>query len=199
MLSHHTFPSKTTIQCSSLTFVVTKDFGKGSDFISLGFEEGIFGGRSSQEMDPPRVGRLTFQVVSRDEEQLTIDIPDICPRGAVTGRITQDSRLSANYQTIRLDSRESASEVLVYLDEAMFEVDRFRGHLGANSSRLSGIIDNLQTTTFNRESSRSQIMDADYARESTELIKSQLLQQASTTTLAQANASQKFVLDMLKG
>jgi flagellin-like hook-associated protein FlgL len=174
-------------------------YTREGDFIGLGFEEGIFGGRSSQEMDPPRIGRLTFQVGSRHEEQLTIDIPDIGPRGAVTGRITLDSRLSANDQTIRLESRESASEVLDYLDEAMFEVDRFRGHLGANSSRLSNIIDNLQTTTFNRESSRSQIMDADYARESTELIKSQLLQQASTATLAQANASQKFVLEMLRG
>jgi flagellin-like hook-associated protein FlgL len=98
----------------------------------------------------------------------------------------------------RGSSRVSAFEVLDYLDEAMSEVDRFRGQLGANLSRLSNIIDNLQTTTFNRELSKSQIMDADYARESTDLIKSQLLQQASTATLAQANASQTFVLEMLR-
>ena len=58
MLSHHTFPSKTTIQCSSLTFVVTKDFGKGSDFISLGFEEGIFW-RSIKPRDGSTQGRST--------------------------------------------------------------------------------------------------------------------------------------------
>ena len=60
-------------------------------------------------------------------------------------------------------------------------------------------IDNLSNVSTNQSASRSQIMDADYAKASTELARSQILQQAGTAILAQANASQQVVLQLLNG
>jgi flagellin len=85
------------------------------------------------------------------------------------------------------------------LDESMDKVNATRAQMGAVMNRLQYAMDNLSNVSMNQEASRSQIMDADYAKASTELAKSQIMQQAATAVLAQANASQQTILQLLQG
>ena len=71
--------------------------------------------------------------------------------------------------------------------------------MGAVMNRMEHVINNLSNVTTNLSASRSQIEDADYAAASTELAKSQIMQQAATAVLAQANTSQQTVLKLLQG
>jgi flagellin len=73
-----------------------------------------------------------------------------------------------------------------------------RASMGAVMNRLEHVIDNLTNVVMNSEASRSQIEDADYAKASTELARTQIMQQAATAVLAQANTSQQSVLKLLQ-
>ena len=81
----------------------------------------------------------------------------------------------------------------------MDKVNKNRANMGAVINRLTHAIDNLSNVSTNQSASRSQIEDADYAKASTELARAQILQQAGTAILAQANASQQVVLQLLQG
>jgi flagellin len=94
-------------------------------------------------------------------------------------------------------SGEAATEVLQKLDLAMDKVNANRANMGAVMNRLQYAMDNLRNVSMNSSASRSQIEDADYAAASTELAKSQIMQQAATPVLAQANMSQQTVLKLL--
>ena len=74
-----------------------------------------------------------------------------------------------------------------------------RSELGAIENRLNHTIDNLTNVVVNTEASKGRILDADFAAESTAMSKAQILQQASTAMLAQANASKQGVLSLLQG
>jgi flagellin len=96
-------------------------------------------------------------------------------------------------------SSEAATSVLQKLDLAMDKVNANRANMGAVMNRLQYAMDNLRNTSTNMAASRSQIEDADYAKASTELAKAQIMQQAATSVLAQANMSQQTVLKLLGG
>ena len=78
-------------------------------------------------------------------------------------------------------------------------VDATQAALGAAQNRLSSVVNNLNTNITNLSSARSRIQDTDYSAETTNLAKSQILSQASTAMIAQANQSQQNVLSLLKG
>jgi flagellin len=84
------------------------------------------------------------------------------------------------------------------IDRALLDVANYRGDLGATSNRLTHTVDNLMNRIENTSSARSQIEDTDFASESASLAKSQVLQQAGTAMLAQANASGQSVMSLLK-
>ena len=84
------------------------------------------------------------------------------------------------------------------IDNALLEVSNYRRDLGATSNRLMHTVDNLMNRVENTSSARSQIEDADFASESANLAKSQVLQQAGTAMLAQANATGQSVMSLLK-
>jgi flagellin len=84
------------------------------------------------------------------------------------------------------------------MDAAITAVNSQRASLGASMSRLEYAADNLQNVAQNTASARSRVLDADYASETTELARTQIIQQASTAMLAQANQSQQAVLSLLR-
>ena len=174
-------------------------FGPNSSFSELGFVQGTFGGEATVDVSPPRVGRLTFQVGSRATQVITIDLGDFGKGGPITNDVTGDVDESLDNMNNRINSRESAEGVLERLDAVMDKVNANRANMGAVINRLTHAIDNLSNVSTNQSASRSQIMDADYAKASTELARSQILQQAGTAILAQANASQQVVLQLLNG
>ncbi|MDX8126175.1 flagellin [Methylomonas sp. BW4-1] len=84
------------------------------------------------------------------------------------------------------------------IDTAIRRIDTFRSNLGAIQNRFSTTISNLQSSIENQSSARSRIMDADFAAETANLSRSQILQQAGTAMLAQANQVTQGVLQLLK-
>jgi len=97
-----------------------------------------------------------------------------------------------------ITSSTNANSALGVLDTAITNVNATRSGLGASMSRLEYASDNLQNVAQNTASARSRVMDADYAAETTELARTQIIQQASTAMLAQANQSQQAVLSLLR-
>ena len=91
-----------------------------------------------------------------------------------------------------------ANRALGILDDAIKGVNDTRATLGASMSRLEFASDNLQNVAQNTAAARSRVLDADYAAETTELARTQIIQQAGTAMLAQANQSQQAVLSLLK-
>jgi len=169
------------------------------DFESLGFQAGTFGGDVSaadSKMTPPRTGRLSFHVGASANQTITIDLSDFGKDGPITGEITGDS--DEDPATVHINDRDSAKTVLAKLDRAMDKVNGTRATMGAVMNRLEHVIDNLTNVAMNSEASRSQIEDADYAIASTELSRTQIMQQAATAVLAQANTSQQTVLKLLQ-
>jgi len=97
-----------------------------------------------------------------------------------------------------LDARD-ARETIEVIDDAIQTVNIQRSTLGAVSNRLSHTINNLTNISSNLSAAQGGIEDADFAHETTMLAKNQILQQASTAMLAQANASKQNVLSLLQG
>jgi flagellin len=193
-------PNLTGISGKPITINTGDDgFGAASNFADLGFSVGSFGGRSSSDMDPPRVGRLAFQIGSSARQMVTIDLADFGKGGPITGEITGDVDQAVEDRNVRINTRDGATAVLNLLDEAMDKVNATRATMGAVMNRLDHVINNLTNVSMNMSASRSQIEDADYASASTELAKNQIMQQAGTAVLAQANTSQQSVLKLLGG
>ena len=84
------------------------------------------------------------------------------------------------------------------IDTAIATVSTERGKLGALSNRLSSTVANLDQIGVNLSSSKGRIMDADFAAETSNLAKGQILQQAATAMLAQANVSKSNVLSLIQ-
>ena len=191
-------PNLTGVSGKPISINVGDDgFTAASNFSDLGFSVGSFGGRSSSDMDPPRVGRLAFQVGSSARQMVTIDLADFGKGGPITGEITGDVDKNVEDRGVRIHTRDGATAVLNLLDEAMDKVNATRATMGAVMNRLDHVINNLTNVSMNMSASRSQIEDADYASSSTELAKTQIMQQAATAVLAQANTSQQSVLKLL--
>jgi len=172
-------------------------FGPNSNFAALGFQEGTFGGRSSEDMDPPKVGRLAFQVGASAQQVVTIDLADFGKNGPITSEITGDVDLNVEQRSARINTSQGATDVLTKLDAVMDRVNATRATMGAVMNRLDHVVTNLTNVSMNLSASRSTIEDADYASASTELAKTQIMQQAATAVLAQANTSQQSVLKLL--
>ena len=108
------------------------------------------------------------------------------------GHSTADS-----IESTRLASVASASASLAILDRSIDQISKQRAGFGAVLNRLEYAIDNLATMSTNVKASQSRIQDADYAKETTELARTQIIQQAATAMLAQANQQAKVVMDIL--
>ena len=96
-------------------------------------------------------------------------------------------------------SKEGAMASITNIDAAMKNVSTQRSELGAISNRLTHTVSNMTNVSTNLSAARGGIEDADFALETTNLAKNQILQQASTAMLAQANASKQNVLSLLRG
>jgi flagellin len=92
----------------------------------------------------------------------------------------------------------ATSNPLDVLDKALSTVDKLRGALGAVQNRFDSVISNLGTTLTNLSASRSRIEDADYATEVSNMTRANILQQAGTSVLAQANQTSQGVLSLLR-
>ena len=118
---------------------------------------------------------------------------------AGTAQIFVQNAGTANAKLVEQDkASEATRNQLDVLDKAIAQVDTLRGDLGAVQSRFDSTITNLGNTVNNLTSARSRIEDADYATEVSNMSKAQILQQAGTSVLAQANQVPQNVLSLLR-
>ena len=101
--------------------------------------------------------------------------------------------------TLDISSFAGAQLAINQIDSALGQITGARATLGAVQNRFSSVVANLQTTSENLSASRSRIQDTDFASETANLTRAQILQQAGTAMLAQANSAQNNVLSLLKG
>jgi flagellin len=99
---------------------------------------------------------------------------------------------------IDMTTQAGATAALTTLDTAITTINENRAGLGASQNRLESAINNLQSTMTNLTEARSRIEDVDFSAETTALAKAQILNQASTAMLAQANQSQQGVLKLIQ-
>jgi len=97
-----------------------------------------------------------------------------------------------------ITTRAFATSALSVLDQGIQNVNDTRALLGASMSRLEYASDNLQNVSQNASAARSRVLDADYATETTELARTQIIQQAGTAMLSQANSSADIALMLLR-
>jgi len=138
-------------------------------------------------------GTLTFQVGANSGETLTVSLKSMTSASLGTSS-------GSNVGAIDLTSSASAaSNAIKTLDAAISDVSTFRGTLGATENRLTHVVANLNVTQENLSASESRIADTDMASEMTNFSKQQILMQAGTSMLAQANSAPQAVLSLLRG
>jgi flagellin len=97
-----------------------------------------------------------------------------------------------------ISSRANAVKALDTIDLALEDVSSERAKLGALQNRLESTINNISTASENLSASRSRILDADFASESAQLSRNQIIQQAGVSILAQANQQPQIALSLLR-
>ncbi|MBV7535900.1 flagellin [Duganella sp. sic0402] len=118
--------------------------------------------------------------------------------GAITGGASVGSQL-ASVDKIDVSTIEGSNQALLTIDSALNQINKNRADLGAIQNRFASTIANLNTTTENLSASRSRIQDTDFAAETASMTRGQILQQAGTAMLAQANSLPNGVLSLLRG
>jgi flagellin len=136
---------------------------------------------------------VAFQIGSNVNQTLSVEFGTL-KMTAATG-----NDLGANFQNdLTVTTNADANTAMGYIDIAIDAVNTRRAALGAGISRLEHTIDNLENNAVNHAASRSRILDADYAAETTELARTQIIQQAGTAMLSQANQKAQSVLKLLQ-
>jgi flagellin len=119
--------------------------------------------------------------------------------GLTAGSATVTATTVSGFAGLKIDTTANADTAIASMDSALSSLNAARADLGAYQNRFSSAVSNLQTASENLSASRSRIMDADFAAETASLSRNQVLQQAGTAMLAQANAMPQSVLTLLRG
>mgnify|MGYP001806813206 CR=1 FL=1 len=139
---------------------------------------------------------ITIQAGANTADQITLALPKLDTAYAAgppaVGQLSQIVDFTATGTTARLQTVD-----LDKFDSALSTVATSRAALGATQNRLESAVNNLTSNMTNLSDARSRIEDADFSTESTNLAKAQILSQASTAMLSQANQSQQGVLKLL--
>jgi flagellin len=137
--------------------------------------------------DGSKSGANAIKIQTGTQASQTVDVD-------IAGVDTTDLAVAA----VDLSTAAGATTALGLLDTALTTVSTARANLGAVQNRLSATVSNLTSTATNLTEARSRIEDADFSAETTNLAKSQILSQASTAMLAQANQAQQSVLSLIR-
>lgn len=126
-----------------------------------------------------------YQIGANANQTITVTFGDLAALAGLSGALST---------TMSVTSSTAISQ----MDSAIAAVDTFRSGMGAKINRLTHAADNLNNVSTNTSASRSRILDVEYAKASSELARTQIIQQAATAILAQANTSQQTVMKLLQ-
>ena len=152
--------------------------------------------------------QFSFQVGANASQTITLTVGDFETEEAsatsgifealADGATSNDDNSGDDLDALDVDTASNAGTAITRIDVALARVDSHRATLGATINRLEYAADNLANVSQNTSASRSRILDADYASETTELARTQIIQQAGTAMLSQANQQAQSVLALLK-
>ena len=174
-----------------------KEFGELAKEIQRVLGGTTFNGKNILGSD---AGTQTFQIganVSSDDD-IDIATTDMSGDAALTTVAGTDN---AGTNRAKIDSSANASAiatVITNIDTAIDKINSERATMGASQSRFESVISTLQIGVENQSAARSRIMDADFASETANLSRAQILQQAGTAMVAQANLMNQSVLALLQ-
>jgi flagellin len=137
---------------------------------------------------------LSFQIgagTSSVTDQIAINLSDMTS--------TSGSLATAVASTSGISTASAATSAMTAIDNALDQVNSARATFGAMQNRFESVISNLKVASENQTAAKSRIIDADFAQETANLTRAQILQQAGTAMLAQANAAPQGVLSLLRG
>jgi len=121
--------------------------------------------------------------------------------GAIMGFAAANATIAKDTTTLtsqNVQTVSAAESTIQRVDAALTSISSLRSALGAIQSRFESVVTSLQTASENLSASRSRIQDADFAAETAKLTRAQILQQAGTAILAQANSAPQSVLKLLQ-
>ncbi|TLD44083.1 MAG: Flagellin [Accumulibacter sp.] len=124
---------------------------------------------------------------------------NIASTNLTAGYTAATATFGAGVASVDLRTASGAQNAISTIDSALANINSSRANLGAVQNRFSSVVSNLAATSENLSASRSRILDADFAVETANLSRAQILQQAGTAMLAQANALPQNVLSLLRG
>lgn len=138
------------------------------------------------------VGTTDFQIGANSSQTITVTFVDITALSGLSSTVVS----AAAAATVGAFTLTAAT--ITVLDRALTSIDGYRAKLGSTINRLTYAADNLNNVSTNTAASRSRIQDTDYAKATTELARTQIIQQAATAMLAQANQQPQSVLSLLR-
>ena len=160
----------------------------------------IFGvstdGKSLVNVSGDDDGNVGFQVGSNAEEKINVQFKSMSTMLEATLYKPATADDDAEYH-INLDTAANAQTAITNIDTLIKKVDSFRADLGAAQNRLESTISNQENVIENVSDARSRIKDVDYASETAKMAQQQILQQASTSMLSQANQKNSIALNLL--
>jgi flagellin len=147
----------------------------------------------------PATTRGTIQLDTNNSAGIVVSGGTVASAGLTAGTTAPTTTLTTqSISSINVRTATSATNALSAIDGALASINSSRANLGAIQNRFSSVVSSLQTTSENLTASRSRIRDADFAAETASLTRGQVLQQAGTAILAQANALPQGVLALLR-
>ena len=161
-----------------------------------------FNGKTILHGDADAAGdsAVKFQVGANGGQTIEVDFGDISASGQATFTALSAGTAGGGFISAQTTASAitTASAAVTKIDSAITTVNTQRATFGAAVNQLTYAIDNLSSVQVNAEASRSRILDTDYAQETSELARTQIIQQAGTAMLAQANQLPQTVLSLLQ-
>jgi len=171
---------------------VFKVTGMSEDLKSSGYQADLFDKDHISGAHDSAI--VTGQITMNSSKQFTVS-------GDITKGLFTTNPGSATLNKLSdmtVKTRQTATDTLVVIDKALDRINLERAKLGAIMSRMEKAIDNLSNVAMNTTASKGRIVDADFALESANLTRAQILQQSSTAMIAQASKSMQTVLELLR-
>ncbi|MGE8275219.1 flagellin [Stenotrophomonas geniculata] len=162
-------------------------------------ETGLQAAPSVNAAGAPVAGEITLTSVKAGNKAADIAVTVTgTPAGVTLNTDAADGTTAKRLSDIKIETVAGAQQALEIVDTALGSINSTRADLGAIQNRFTSVVANLQTSTENLSASRSRIKDTDFAKETAELTRTQILQQAGTAMLAQANQVPQGVLSLLR-
>jgi flagellin len=143
----------------------------------------------------------TFQIGANNDssiDRISVDGFDWTAASEITNVVSTGVITGTEVPTLQITDITGAQDVIAAIDTAIDEINSQRAEFGAVQNRFENVISNLMVATENQSAARSRIMDADYAAETANLSRAQILQQAGNAMVAQANQLPQQVLSLLQ-